>query len=142
MLAKMNRHYVPAYWDDFFNDAFFTSGNRNQSEGYCPAVNVAEDEKEFRIEVALPGLSKNDVRIDLEDQVLTVSSAFNEEKEDKKTNYMRREFTRRAFKRSFELPDAVDQEHIMAKHEAGIVTIHLPKKEEMVQKAPKQIEIK
>jgi HSP20 family protein len=142
MLARMNKRYVPAYWDDFFNDAFFTQGNRYGSEGYCPSVNVAEDDKEFRIEVAVPGLSKKDVRIDLEDQILTISSAHKEEQADKKTNYMRREFRHSAFKRSFELPDAVDHEKIVARHEAGIVTIHLPKKEEMVQKAPKQIEIK
>lgn len=142
MLARMNKRYVPAYWDDFFNDAFFTQGNRYGSEGYSPSVNVAEDEKEFRIEVAVPGLRKKDVRIDLEGQVLTISSAHNDEQEDKKTNYMRREFRHSAFKRSFELPDAVDYENIVAKHDAGIVTIHLPKKEELVQKAPKQIEIK
>lgn len=142
MLARLNRNYVPAYWDDFFNDAFFTGGNRYGSEKSCPSVNVAEDDKEFRIEVAVPGLSKKDVRIDLEDQVLTISSEKKEEKEDKKTNYMRREFSHSSFKRSFELPDTVDQEKILANHESGIVTIHLPKKEEMVQKAPKQIEIK
>jgi HSP20 family protein len=105
-------------------------------------VNVAEDDKAYRIEVAVPGLSKKDVRIDLEDQVLTISSEKKEEKEDKKTNYMRREFSHNAFKRSFELPDTVDQDNIVARHESGVVTIHLPKKEEMVQKAPKQIEIK
>lgn len=142
MLARMNKHYVPAYWDDFFNDAFFTTRNNDASGKYCPSVNVAEDEKEFRVEVAVPGLSKKDVRIDLEDQLLTISSEQKEEKEESKTNYMRREFSHRAFKRSFELPDTVDREHIKANHDAGVVTIHLPKKEEMVQKAPKQIEIK
>ncbi len=142
MLARVNKRYVPAYWDDFFNDAFFTGENHYGSQSYCPSVNVAEDEKAYRIEVAVPGLSKKDVRIDLEDQVLTISSEKKEEKEDKKTNYMRREFSHSAFKRSFELPDAVDQDNIVAEHESGVVTIHLPKKEEMVQKAPKQIEIK
>lgn len=142
MLARVNKHYVPAYWDDFFNDAFFKGENRYESQSYCPSVNVAEDDKEYRIEVAVPGLSKKDVRIDLEDQVLTISSEKKDEKEDKKTSYMRREFSHRSFKRSFELPDAVDQDNIVAKHEAGVVTIHLPKKEEMVEKAPKQIEIK
>jgi len=142
MLARINRRYVPAYWDDFFNDNFFNTVSNFTTEGNTPAVNVAEDEKEFRIEIAVPGLSKKDVKIDLENDVLTISSELKENKEEHKTNYMRREFQYNQFKRSFQLPETVDQEQIRATHESGIVTIQLPKKEEMVQKAPKQIEIK
>ena len=142
MLARLNTRAIPAYWDDFFNDAFFTRNNRYDSSRYTPAVNVAEDEKEFRIEVAIPGLSREDVRISVEDDVLTVSSERKDNKDEKKTSYMRREFTHCAFSRSFELPETVNQEGIEATHEAGMLTIQLPKKEEVVQKAPKQIEIK
>jgi HSP20 family protein len=142
MLAKINRRFVPAYWDDFFNDTFFTNGHHYGSGGSSPAVNVAEDEKEYRIEVALPGLSRKDVRIDLENDVLTISSEQKEKKADHKSNYVRQEFRHAAFNRSFELPETVDQNNIEAKHEAGVLTIQLPKKEEVLQKAPKQIEIK
>jgi HSP20 family protein len=142
MLARINRRFVPAYWDDFFNDNFFSNGHNYSAEGSAPAVNVAEDEKQYRIEVAIPGLNRKDVQIDLEDDVLTISSEHRENKEEKKDNYMRREFRQSAFKRSFQLPESVDQSKIEASHDAGILTIQLPKREEVLQKAPKQIEIK
>jgi len=142
MLAKINRRFVPAYWDDFFNDTFFTNNHQYGSGVSTPAVNVAEDDREYRIEVALPGMSGKDVRIDLEDDVLTISSEQKDNKEEKKNSYVRREFRHHAFKRSFEMPETVDQNKIEAKHDSGVLVIRLPKKEEVLQKAPKQIEIK
>ena len=141
MLAKFNRRYVPAYWDDFFNDNFHNSFNHVACQGSSPAVNVVEDDKEYRIDVAVPGLSRKDFRIDLEDEVLTISSENKENKEEKKHNYMRREFSYNSFKRSFQLPETIDQENIKAHHDAGILTIVLPKKKEVVQKVAKKIEI-
>lgn len=142
MLARMNRGYVPTYWDDFFNDTFFNSVNHPNTNGAAPAVNVSEEDMSYRIDVAVPGLSKKDFRIDLENDLLTISSDHQEKKEDKKQNYTRREFSYNNFKRSFQLPDTIDQENIKASHDAGILTIQLPKKEEVVQKTAKQIEIK
>jgi HSP20 family protein len=142
MLARINRNYVPAYWDDFFNDSFFDGFGTLNQKNTSPAVNVVEEDNVYRIEVAVPGMSRKDIRIDLEDNVLTISSESREEKEEKKRQYMRREFNYSAFKRSFELPETVNAEKIQAKHDAGILSIELPKKEEVVTKAPKQIEIK
>ena len=142
MLARINRRYVPAYWDDFFNDSFFNSFNHVACNNTSPAVNVVEDDKAFRIEVAVPGVSKKEINIDLENDVLTISSGHKENEENKSHNYMRREFSYSTFKRSFQLPETIDHENIKAAHEAGVLTIKLPKKEEVVQKAPKQIEIK
>ncbi len=141
MLARINKRYVPTYWDDFFNDTFFTNYQVGSNNGTMPAVNVVEQENEFTIDVAAPGLSKNDFRINLEDNVLTVSSEQKEEKNEEKKNYVRREFSYSTFKRSFQLPETVDADKIKAGHEAGILTIHIPKKEEVLEKAPKQIEI-
>jgi HSP20 family protein len=141
MLARFNRGSVPGTWDDFFNDSFFDSFNLGRRSASCPAVNIMEDEKEFRIDVAAPGLSKDDIKIDLDDDVLTVSSEQKDEKEDKSSRYMRREFSYSSFKRSFQLPDTIDRDHIRASHDSGILTIQLPKKKEVVQKASKQIEI-
>ncbi len=144
MLAKINRNYVPTYWDDFFNDNFFKSVNTINCNGSSPAVNVIEDEKQYRIDVAVPGMPKNDFRIDLDDDVLTISSQKTETDEADESNnprYMRREFSYSTFKRSFQLPDSIDQENIKASHDAGILSIQLPKKEEVIQKTPKQIEI-
>ena len=146
MLARINRGYVPAYWDDFFNDNFFHNFHTApRVNNHSPAVNIVEDEKEFRIEVAVPGVSRNDFNIELDDDVLTISSELQEDKKGEKNEnrrYMRREFSFHTFKRSFQLPDTVDQENIKASHDAGILNIVLPRKEEVVQKAPKQIEIK
>ena len=141
MLARFNRRYVPAYWDDFFNDTYHNSFNSIACNGTSPAVNVVEDDKEYRIDVAVPGLSRKDFRIDLEDEILTISSENKESKEEKKHNYMRKEFSYSSFKRSFQLPETIDQENIKAHQDAGILTISLPKKDEVVQKVAKQIEI-
>ena len=142
MLARINRNYVPAYWDDFFNDRVFNGFNNSNCNTTSPAVNIEEGDKEFRIEVAVPGLSRKDFRIEVEEDVLTISSEEKQKKEDKQRNYTRREFSYHSFKRSFQLPETVDQDQIQASHEAGVLNITLPKKDEVVQKAPKQIEVK
>ena len=84
----------------------------------------------------------NNFNLEIENDVLTISTEQKESKEDKNRNFLRREFNYRSFKRSFELPESVDQEKIQATHEAGILTLSLPKKEEVLQKAPRQIEVK
>ncbi len=146
MLARINRSYAPAYWDDFFNDSFFngaspaSTGCKNTS----PAVNVSEEDNYFRIEVAAPGIAREDFEIKLENEVLTISLEEKEEKEENEENgrkYLRREFSFKAFKRSFQLPETVDAENIKANHDLGILTIELPKKEEVLQKAPRKIAV-
>ena len=141
MLARINRNYVPAYWDDFFNDRFFKQINTSGSQSHSPAVNVIEDEKNYRIEVAVPGVKREDFNIELEKDVLTISTEMKEGKEDQMPNYLRREFNFQSFKRSFQLPETIDQENIQANHEAGILKVNLPKREELVEKAMKQIEV-
>jgi len=138
MLAKIHRRYVPAYWDDFFNDSFFNGMARFNR---TPSVNIIEDEMEYRIEMAVPGMSRDDFRIDLEDDILTISSGQREEKEEKEHMYMRREFSFGTFKRSFRLPETVNQEKIEASHKDGILTVSLPRQEEVVQNAARQIHI-
>ena len=141
MLARINRNYVPAYWDDFFNDRFFNRVHSWNHQSHSPAVNVSEDEKAYRIEVAVPGMSRKDFNLEIEDDVLTISTEKKESKKDQKVNYLRREFNYQGFKRSFQLPETIDQENIEARHESGILTVSLPKREEVIQKAPKQIEV-
>ncbi len=142
MLARINRNYAPAYWDDFFNDRVFNNNNQNQRKNISPAVNIIEADNEFKIEVAIPGLTRNDFNIEVEDDVLTISSVENETKEDKMPTYTRREFNFSSFKRSFQLPETIDQDQIQASHKEGVLSITLVKKEEVVQNAPKQIEVK
>lgn len=142
MLARINRNYVPAYWDDFFNDHFYKNVHTSSYKSQTPAVNVVEEENGYKIEMAIPGVSKKDFHIEVEDDVLTISTESQESKKEQQNNYLRREFNFQSFKRSFELPETVDQENIQASHADGILTVHLSKKEEVLQKAPKQIEVK
>jgi len=140
MIARINRSYVPAYLDDIFSDQSFNSyfGSRSVS---TPAVNVLEDNSEFRIDVASPGLSKGDFNIDVNDDLISISALKEVEKDESGSKYTRREFNYNSFKRSFQLPDSVDQERISASHAEGILSVHLPKKEEEVKKGPKTIDI-
>ena len=142
MLARINRNYVPAYWDDFFNDNFFNQLSSKSCNPASAAVNVIEDEKGFRIEVSAPGVQRDDFNLEVEKDVLTISTGQKEDKEEQKQNFLRREFNFSTFKRSFQLPESVDQEQISATHDAGILTLTLLKKEEEVQKAPRQIKVK
>jgi HSP20 family protein len=142
MLARINKSYVPAYWDDFFNDNFFNQMSSNNCKGNSPAVNISEDDKGYTIEVAAPGIPRKDFVLEIENDVLTLSTERKESKEEKKQNFLRREFNYQSFKRSFQLPETIDQEQIKASHEAGILTLTLPKRKEVVEKAPRQIEVK
>ena len=142
MLARINRSYVPAYWDDFFNDKFFNQLKSTGSGESRPAVNISEDDKGYTIELAVPGVAKDKFSLEIENDVLTLSSEQNEIKDEQKQNYLRREYNYQSFKRSFELPETIDQEQINANIDAGILTLSLPKKEEEIQKAPRQIEVK
>ncbi len=141
MLARINKSYVPAYCDDFFNDSFFKGMSPVDCNNTSPAVNVTEEDKSYRIEVAAPGVDRKDFNINIENDLLTISSEQKENKEDNNRKYMRREFSYNTFKRSFQLPESVDLENIKASHDLGILIIELPKKEELVQKAPREIEI-
>lgn len=141
MLARMNRHYVPAYWDDFFNDRFFNQLNTVTGSSNTPAVNVSEDEKGFTVEVAAPGIDRNDFTLEVDNDILTISTKQKESAEEKSPNYLRREFNYQMFRRSFRLPETVDQDQIRATHESGILKVTLPKKEEEVQLSPRQITV-
>ncbi|MDF1576000.1 MAG: Hsp20/alpha crystallin family protein [Bacteroidales bacterium] len=142
MLARINRNYAPAYWDDFFNDNFFKHLNQTNCDESRPAVNVSENDHGYTIELAAPGIDRKAFNLEIEDNVLTISSENKESKDEQKRNYLRREFSFQSFKRSFQLPETVDQDQISATHEAGILKLTLPKKEEMIQKAPRQIAVK
>jgi len=141
MLARFNRNYVPAYLDDFFNDRFFNQLDSSTCNINTPAVNVSEDEKGYTIEVAAPGLNRKDFNLEVDDDILTISTEQKESKEEKKENYLRREFNYHTFKRSFRLPETVDQEQIRATHESGILTLSLPRKEAAVENSPRQIAV-
>jgi HSP20 family protein len=140
--ALRNRANMPSIWDEFFGKDLFSTALSEDRGRSIPAVNVIENSDHFEIEVAAPGLEKKDFHIDLENNLLTISSEkeFKNE-ENKEGRFMRKEFGYSAFKRSFTLPDSVDAEKISARYYEGILQIHIPKREEAKQKPPRQIKI-
>ncbi len=125
-LIKFHRHpFYNGLLNDFENDLFKHKNNND-----VPAVNIQEDEKQFLLELAVPGLKKDDFKIDLENQVLTISSEIKEETEETENNYTRREFVYTSFSRSFTLPKSIVAEKIKADYKDGILKISLPKNKE------------
>ncbi|HEY9702836.1 MAG TPA: Hsp20/alpha crystallin family protein [Allocoleopsis sp.] len=126
--------------DRFFNDVFNTPIFNDEVKLTTPSVNVIENGEAFKLEVAAPGLTKEDFKINVDDKVLTISAEKKTEKETKDgEKYVRREFGYSAFKRSFTLPENVKPEDIKATYENGVLNINLPKAE--VKKLVQTIEI-
>ncbi len=129
-------------FDDFFNRDLTSVFSQNFNTGISlPKVNIKETADAYFVEMAVPGLKKSDFQIDLENQLLSISTEVEEKSEEKEENYTRREFGYSSFKRSFTLPETVDEEKIKANYKEGILSIHLPKKEEAKQKPPRNIKI-
>ena len=131
MLARVsNFRFVPNLVDEFFGNDWLTTNNPNKwCNSTSPAVNVAENKDSFRIEVAAPGLSKDDFKINVENDVLTISSVKQEEKEENTEKYFRKEFNYESFSRSFTLTDLVEADKITATYKDGILNVLVPKKE-------------
>ena len=134
---------VPSFFDDFFTRDLFDWSNVNTGYGSSlPAVNIKEDENNFEVEVAVPGMKKDDFKIELENNVLMVSSEKEENTETDDNNYKRREFRYSSFRRSFSLPEnIVDGEKVGAKYTDGVLHITLPKREEAKPKPVRTIKI-
>ena len=146
-LVRRNQNYYPTFpsvFNNLFSNNFKDWDNMNYSETdtTIPSVNVKEDNDNYQIEVAAPGMKKDDFKLKLENNVLSISSERKEEKEESKENYSRREFSYQSFQRSFTLPEGhIQHENISAKYNDGILTIELPKREEVKPQAPKEISI-
>ena len=124
-LTKFNRHPFYSNWmKDFENDLF---KNETTCRGDLPAVNIQEDDKQFTLEMAAPGMKKDDFKINLDNNLLTISKEEKEEKEEKKENYTRREFVYNSFSRSFRLPKTIEVDKIKADYKNGILKMTLPK---------------
>jgi HSP20 family protein len=134
----------PSLFDRFFESDFFDWSNRNYSSTNTtlPSVNIKETTDGFEVEMAAPGLDKKDFSIELNQDVLTISSEKKIENEIKDGEQItKREFSYQSFSRSFTLPNTVDNDKINAKYENGILKVFIPKKEEAKPKPPKQIKI-
>ena len=136
---------MPSLFEDFFNkplldlfDGGFSSRLKN-----VPAVNITERKDDYLVSMAAPGLKKEDFKIDVEGNLLTISSETEEQKEEKEERYTRQEYSYSSFERSFTLPDDINKDKIDAHYKDGVLELILPKKEEAKKMASsKQIAVK
>ena len=121
-----NQNWLPSIFNDFFDNDWMEKTNAT-----APAINVVESDKDYKVEVAAPGMTKDDFNIHLgEDNELVISmekKVENEEKDKENKKYLRREFSYTKFNQSLYLPENVDKEKISASVTDGVLTINLPK---------------
>ena len=121
--------------NEFFGPAFSRHAHighfygHDDVKGSMPSVNILERENEFELRMLVPGLSKQDLKLNVEKDVLTISAEKKTEEKKDNERYTRREFTRSAFTRSFRLPETVNVEAIKAEHADGVLTVTIPKAE-------------
>ena len=147
-LVRKNGNANPTFsnlFDDFLNRDLFDWSNSNFSNTNTtlPAVNVKETPETFEVEMAAPGMKKEDFKVELNNNLLTISSEHKNEHEEKENDkYSRREFSYQSFQRSFQFSrEAVDADKIQAKYENGVLKLIIPKREEIKQKPSRLIDI-
>ncbi len=123
---------MPSLFDDFFKpwNEWMGSGGLWGKALTVPAVNISDNKDDYKVTVAAPGLKKSDFKIDVEGNMLVISSEKEENKEEKDERFTRKEYSFSSFRRSFTLPDDVKQDKIEASYEDGVLKLTLPKKEE------------
>jgi HSP20 family protein len=133
------RSYKPFFMSNFFDNDFFPEFSGRTST--LPAVNISEDEKSFKLALAVPGIDKKELKIEINDDLLTISSEKRQEKEEETENYKRKEFSYSSFCRSFYLPEEVKRDKIDAVYTDGILTVTLPKDKQEKENLTRQITI-
>jgi len=118
----------PNILEKFFGKNITHEGKNGEDVSTVPAVNISDVNKAFEVSLALPGLEKKDVKIEIQNNCLSISSEKQYEKEDKERNWVRREYGYASFQRMFELPESADHEKIQAEMKNGILSIRIAKK--------------
>ncbi len=145
MLLARNSNQIPSLFDRLFDGEMFDWSNRNFSNTNTtlPSVNIKENGDAFIVALAAPGLEKEDFKIELNHNLLTISSEKKTENEIKEGEFFtKREYSYQSFSRSFTLPQMADGEKIEANYEKGILTVNIPKREEAKPKPARMIDIK
>lgn len=140
-ITKKRNPFFPSVWNDLFESNYLTPQSTSQRGVTIPAVNVKETENNYLVEMASPGMKKEDFKINLENEILSLSAEIKPESEVKGEKYTRKEFSFTSFKRDFTLPETADTENISATYFDGILTITIAKKEEAKSKPAKLIEV-
>ena len=144
--VKFNRKPFEKNFNNLFEDLFVDASallkndfNQTIRDGFAP-VNVKENDKNYSIEVIAPGFEKTDFKVNIDQNILTISVEKKDEAKDESEKQIRREYSYRSFKRSFTLDEKTDAANINAKYVNGVLTLNLPKKE-AVQPSAKEISI-
>ena len=135
---------VPSLFDDFFkpwNEWFDEGGNLFRVMN-IPAVNITEKENQYQVALAAPGLKKDDFKIDVSGNMLTISCEKEESRDESGKKFNRKEYNYSSFSRSFTLPDEVNQDKIEARYEEGVLNITLPRREAAKKSSARQIAVK
>jgi len=142
-----NGGLFPSLKNDLFSNRFFTPRLFDMESDIFdgglsgPPANVIETNKDYKVDLSVPGMKREDFHIDVEDGVLTITSEKEEEKKEEDKNYRRREFSYNSFCRTFPLPDNVDENNINAKYDNGMLQVTIPKKEVTMSKPKKEIKV-
>ena len=126
---------IDSWFRGFFDDSF----HQPQNNLWRPAMNAQDTEKEYILTYSIPGFEKEEINVNLQDNVLTVNAERAEEKKDETENYLYREIKRGSFERSVRLPEGAKTDKISAEYKSGILTLSIPKSEKAL---PKEIEVK
>ena len=126
---------LPAFWDDFFPGWLDFNGKKSLPFLTVPAANISEEKDHFSVSLAVPGLKKEDFRIDVADNLLSVSAESESAKEEKGKKLTKQEYNYSSFSRSFDLPESVIADKISATYADGVLRLTLPKKEDAQKRA-------
>lgn len=139
--VRRSHNWLPSIFNDFLGNEWLEKVNTSS-----PSINVLETEKEFKVEVAAPGMSKDDFNVHVNEEgnlVISMEKKSENKEEDKEARYLRREFSYSKFEQTLLLPDNVEKEKINARVENGVLQIDLPKMpEEKIKKTQRVIDIK
>jgi len=141
MPIRRTQTWLPSIFNDFFDNNWIERANRT-----APAINVIEKEKEYDVEIAAPGMTRDDFKLSLDgcdDLIISMEKQNDNKHSDQQGQYLRREFSYSKFQQTLTLPDDVNREGIAAQMTDGVLTITLPKKNvEETKPETRQIEIK
>ena len=143
-LIKKNGTEFPTMFSDFFETGklFPTDWLERDWTNWMPAANIVEKGKEFKIDLSIPGMKKEEIHVKVEDDMLTITGEHKEENREEKNNFTRKEFHYGSFKRSFRLPSEVKEDSIEAKFDNGLLMLKIPKSEMAIEKPKKEIKVK
>ncbi len=138
-MMRRNAAWLPSVFNDLFDNDFMPKANAT-----APAINVKETDKAYTVELAAPGMTKEDFNVHINDEgnlIVKMEKKNEKTEDDKSARYLRREFSYTKYEQTLILPDDVERDHISAKVEHGVLTVELPKQVQEQVKVSRQIEI-